>query len=219
MMYESMMRRCGLPVALLFVATSIAYAQDARELQHFGSSAVPANVAAHNAEVAIVDAGGEAALQIQLAPEGESWVAIQAPEGVWDCAGATGVAVEFKNASSEAVQIRVRLENPGPHGPSAGVSEPVSVPPGETIIAEIEFGGSKGSPFWGMRGVPLAGRGSRDHNVDATQLAVIRVYPEGPGAAVSVQVRAVRTFGEAPRFRDEIPFPFIDRFGQFMHDT
>ncbi|GMV91343.1 MAG: hydrolase [Candidatus Hydrogenedentota bacterium] len=216
---ESMTRRCSLPVALLFVATSVGYAQDARELQRFEPDAVPANVAAQNAEVSIVDAGGEPALQIQFAPEGDSWVAIQAPEGVWDCAGSAGVAVELGSASPDDVIVNVRLENPGPYGTSAGVSERVSVSTGETVIAEVEFGGSKGSPFWGMRGVPLAGRGSRDHNVDATQLAAIRVYPEGPGAAVAVQVRVVRTFGEAPRFREAIPFPFIDRFGQFMHDT
>ena len=196
----------------------LCFAEETGVIQSFDRGPVPENVTAQAAKVSVVEMGDAPELVIRFENANAAEVAFNAPGGVWNCAGAAGVAVDLANAGSTA-QIEIRLENPGLYGPSAGVSKRVTVEPGETKSVEVGFGGSQGSPFWGMRGVPLAGRGSRGPNVDATQLAVVRIYPESPGSAGEIQVQRLRPFGEAPRFREEIPFPFIDRFGQFMHET
>ena len=213
-------------VAALVLLGSIAAQAFADEVlfdfdKDFNAAAVPAT----DAKVGLVKAGEGQALSIATGHKLE-WpgITLKAPKGTWDLAKFDYVAIDVKNAGSNAVTVNCRVDNVGADGISNCVTGHVALKAGEAGVLKVRFERRPpvlaGVKLFGMRGYPVAqdARGTIDP-ARITQLVVFVGRPEADHAFEIDNVRAGGTYAapREPAIDAATFFPFIDMFGQYVH--
>jgi len=150
-------------------------------------------------------------------------VTIRAPQGQWDLSKQTELVVKLRNIGNSPIQIHCRVDNPGADGRKNCITKWIWIGPGQsgTLVVPLR----RRLPQWlvprlyGMRGYP----GGMDPNglvaSNITQVILFLNHPKQNHAFEILRLSA-RGHYQRPKWLDLGPdrfFPFIDRYGQFIH--
>ena len=194
-------------------------------LFEFGEQFDPGVAVATDARISRVRSGSAASLHVETG-HAQSWpgVALPAPGGRWDLSRYGFITVPVKNAGTNRVTVHCRVDNPGADGTDHCLTRSATIDPGRDESIRIDLKrtgeGQLGGRLFGMRGYPAAygGRGA----IDVTQVTQLLFFVGKPEADHVFEIGAIRATGTytAPTasVTDAEPFfPFIDSFGQYIH--
>ena len=148
------------------------------------------------------------------------------PEGAWDLSTRTQIEVAVKNLSNESLKIGCRVDNPGATGQKNSATGSVTLDPGAEGVIVIPFardiGADVRAKLFHMRSMPYVGR---RHVLDPSRIVSINIFLNRPTREYDFAVGGVRATGVYDAEADEaraLPadkfFPFVDRYGQYIHD-
>jgi len=153
---------------------------------------------------------------------GRCGVALKAPQGKWDLTNRRAVALDVKNLGNKAVTVDFSVDNPGakrfgekPLLSENCIYEDVYLKPAESRTLKVLFcvtpwRFSKPVKLVGMRVTP----GVSD-KIDPSNVVQLRIL--GDKSDLAIEVDNIRAEGELETMDAETFFPFIDKFGQFIH--
>jgi len=184
-----------------------------------------AAVVAADARASVVRSAGGPALAVATGrADPFPGVTLKAPAGSWDLSKYEYVALDVANAGRSDVAVNLRVDNRGADGTSNCCTDRVALRPGETRTLKVFLrrrpAGPQGVKLFGMRGypVPQDARGT----IDPAAVTQLVVFVARPSAEHHFQIDNVRAGGAYAGPQDRpVPaeqfFPFIDRFGQYVH--
>lgn len=167
-------------------------------------------------EVETVEHNGTAALRVRFAPGEWPNLMWRADADAWDWSGSTGLAVEVYNPEADAQQVSLRVDNPGADGTQHCRSASALVPAGGAAVIRCSLNSQVDPRFWGMRGVPGRGPVGNGVTLDTTAIVAFQIFLNRPQEPHELMVLRAWRYGQEPR-ASKIPFPFVDRFGQYAH--
>ncbi|MFZ5829215.1 MAG: hypothetical protein ACOY3P_03970 [Planctomycetota bacterium] len=159
-------------------------------------------------------------------------VAIRAKQGTWDLSRFTHVAAEVRNVGTMAIRsVGFALQGPpddGSAAPRVSQRRVQDLGPGERVLLSIPLPHAagkdeRGNPVhvFGMRTAPygrLPQRGESDADPAQIQAIWFSIDRSPPGAALEVS-RILGLGATVYETGGAGFFPFIDRYGQYLHDT
>ncbi|GMV91342.1 MAG: hypothetical protein AMXMBFR82_11200 [Candidatus Hydrogenedentota bacterium] len=207
-------------VQTIFALAIVAAAAPAElTIESFDGPGLPLNLKMNNTDATLIDSDKGQALQVHFQVVDWPNVYFSAPEGTWDWSRARGLAVDVFNPGQEAVNVAMRVDNPGTDGGDKSVTGQATALPGEWTELRTVFGPASIGPFWGMRGIPVAGPVGTGKSIDAAAISAFQVFLPRPNEEAVLIIDNVRLFGDSASTADQVPLPFIDRFGQYEHET
>jgi hypothetical protein len=159
------------------------------------------------------------------APDNGNWpgVLLKAPNGKWDLSAYEYVSVDIHNIDNHEIEVFVRVDNPGATGMENCISERTSVQPDQRVTMTIPLKRISNSAIKlsGMIGYPqglFPGKGALDcSNI----VAICPFTAKGlPGCVYEISNVYAAGRYQRPAWVDMKPeqfFPFIDKYGQFIH--
>ncbi|MEO6739358.1 MAG: hypothetical protein ABIP20_03840, partial [Chthoniobacteraceae bacterium] len=212
------------PVLCIFIAC-IPSLFAATALPDFADPATAKELSARGATATLVKGDRGAALRVETRT-GNDWpgATITLPASL-DLSAHGTLIIPLTNQGKESLLVNCRTDSL-PKGAPAGAAPltrttPVKLLAGETkevripLIPHVEIPGLKATDFFGMRGVPFAGKNSM-HVGNITGFTFFLAKPKD---AHVFEIGKMRLEG-TPRVVDAAPekvFPLIDEFGQFKH--
>ncbi len=173
-----------------------------------------------DAEVQTLDNG----LEVRTGHQ-QRWpgVTIKAPHGVWDLSVLRTVAVDMTNPGDVSVKIFCRVDNPGADGKKHCLNGNISLTPRQSSTLYVNISSTpwllsapiEPNGLIGMRGNPEA---LELDNFDPKQVSQIMFFVMDPKQTHHFQIKRIRVGGRLKRLNAERFIPFIDEFGQFIHD-
>jgi len=205
---------------LLGVAVPGAYpAPEDAVFLSFDRASLPENMRENNVSASVVPHGGRKAMQVDFQEVDWPNVFFEPPEGVWDWRGFAGIAVDVSNPGRGDVDVCLRVDNAGADGANHCNNGHISVAPGERGTLQVRFNTGDAQEFWGMRGVPIRGPVGSGPVLDTAAITAFQVFLPRPPEPRTLILEEVRLFGKGGSLSELVPLPFIDRFGQYKHDT
>ncbi len=174
---------------------------------------------------AVVMRDGGRVLEVELGSERPyPNVTLQAPEGGWDLSAYESVEMDVTNLSDESIKIGARVDNPGGTGRANSCGGSVSLDPHETATLSVlfnrKFAVELRDQLEGMRYSPWGARGEQGGMIDPANVVKINLYMNKPDRAYKIAVDNIRAVGTYDPAKVSVPdpfFPFIDKFGQYIH--
>lgn len=209
-----------LPVAL--------WAQDSLVLFDFEQGPALDDIAQRSVRASYESVAGGRALRVASTTR-EDWpgLTLLPPEGNWDGSAFATIEMEVTNLGTNAVQVNLRVDNPGADGVRNCVTGRIELKPGEagtlrqeltrrrTVQPPIEFIGMRGNPF---------GDADGPRTVDPANLTALLVFVPRPTEEHLFRVDNIRLTGtyrpaaaDGVEWTRETFLPFIDTFGQYIH--
>lgn len=215
----------ALALAAALVLCLLTAASADETLIDFGKGFDASKVTARDATVALVDQNGHPALRVSTGHT-QSWPGIDLPAkfGPWDLSKRQAVAVDLRNAGTNATTICFRADNPGADGVKSCITSRVQLAPGAsgTLTVKLERAqpGADKIKLFGMRGSPFGTAAGAV--LDPAMITNFVVFVDRPQQDQIFEVSNVRAIGDyqAPPEAGLSPdkfFPMIDEFGQYMH--
>jgi Beta-galactosidase len=179
-----------------------------------------------DAKVALLKSADGSALRINTGHK-QPWPGITLPAtgGHWDLSAYAAVVLNVKNAGTNAVTVYCRVDNPGADGTKNCLTESLALDPGQADSLRVtlwrEAGSTLGGKLFGMRGYPaVAGESGA---LDVKNITQLLVFVNQPTEDHCFEVANIRAAGEhtppVSWVTNANPFfPFIDTFGQYMHN-
>jgi len=136
--------------------------------------------------------------------------------GTWDWSDYAGIRILLHNPGEAAVEASVRVDNAGADGSQHCNTGNVLVPGHGGANLEMRFRTADAGRFWGMRGTPAGVRTSQGATLDTAKVTAFQVYLGRPDGCYTLMLDEVRLI-RRDKAAEEVAFPFIDPFGQYMH--
>ncbi|MHC4540053.1 MAG: beta-galactosidase [Planctomycetota bacterium] len=180
-------------------------------------------VITQDAKAELVQREGNTLLRINMGTiERWSSVALKAPKGKWDLTNRRAVALDVKNIGSKAVTVVCRVDNPGANDDENSITGYVRLKPGESKILKVflcvtPWRFTKPVKLIGMRGKPGVSDKIDPSAITQLLLFPLENYDYLPKPDPAIAVDNIRAEGELKTMDAETFFPFIDKFGQFIH--
>lgn len=159
------------------------------------------------------------ALEVQTGHD-QRWpgITLKAPNGHWDLSSYWYLAVDLTNPSPALVKVFCRVDNPGADGASHCVTESLTLGPQEAATLIVRFQPtpwqlSEPLELIGMRGNPVNAA-----KIDSSNVTQILLFMTGPKQDHRFRVTQIVAGGHRKVLDANTFIPFIDEFGQFMHD-
>ncbi|TKJ39541.1 MAG: beta-agarase [Planctomycetes bacterium B3_Pla] len=177
-----------------------------------------------DAKAELVEREGNTLLRINMG-HAERWpgVTLKAPKGKWDLTNHRAVALDVKNIGNKAVTVSCRVDNPGANGYSENcIMDWVYLKPEESKTLKVflcvtPWRFTKPLKLIGMRESPDISDKIDPSGVTQLILSVPENYDYLPKTDHAIEVDNIRAEGELKTMDAEAFFPFIDKFGQFIH--
>ena len=182
----------------------------------FGKGFDVGMVSTSDAKVALSEAG---TLRIETGhKESYPGITLRAPEGMWNLSKYEYVSVDVRNMSSQQVTIYCRVDNPGADGDKNCVTDSIALGPGTagTLVVQLfptPWRLSEPVELIGMRGAPV-----HSGKIDTSGVTQLLVFVNKPSADYVFEIGNVRADGSVKMLAVKTFFPFIDQFGQYIHD-
>ncbi len=204
---------------LLLAVLSVAWAGAAAEstLFDFESGALPECMVLHDTAVERVTHGAGHALKVRFQVVDWPNVFFQGPEGGWDWSAYRALAVKVSNPTEIPVTAALRVDNPGGNGAVHSDTVQALVRPGESRVLRCRFASKAMSRFWGMRGIPGYGPVGQGSRLDRSAIVAFQVFLPRPAREHTLLIERVWLEPVPGGAEAEVPMPFIDRFGQYIH--
>lgn len=144
-------------------------------------------------------------------------VFFKAPENAWDWSNVLGLAVDVYNPESVPINVSMRIDNAGANGLDNCITLNALALPGKwvTLFAPLRSGDT--DRFWGMRGIPIYGPVGSGDRIDPAQITAFQLFLPRPDHSHRLFLANFRLVKAPSQSRELVPFPFIDRFGQYKH--
>jgi hypothetical protein len=187
-----------------------------KTIEDFQASTLPANLTLNNVDAELIpDASGHR-LEVHFAQVDWPNVFFTVPEGGWDWSEYEGLAVDVTNPSSDSVHVCMRVDNEGADGAENCNTARALIPPGTAGVLKCQFITETDQRFWGMRGIPGKGPLPGGKKIDPSKIVAFQVFLPTPAKPHTLILDNIRLFGRGADEK-EISFPFVDRFGQYLH--
>lgn len=183
----------------------------------FGSNTPPPNVELNHTTWEHADLQGRPVAKITFQPADWPNVLFRAPE-IWDWSDHAGIAVELYNPGTRPVAVNVRVDNASTNGDENWNTSTVVAPPGVSTTLRCRLRTGNDARFWGMRGIPESGPLGTGATLDPRAITAFQIFLDHPSEATELLLSKVVLFGDAASPAN-VPFPFVDPFGQYEHDT
>lgn len=182
-----------------------------------------AHVTRQDAQVDVVPPPAGPAWHVQMAHATRPSVTIS---GDWDLSAYAQVAVSIHNLRSDWLRVVCRIENAQAHEQFYCVSAAHRLAGAGTATMVIDLAAAP--PPWvkvqvvGMRQKPWGGAVNGEHALDLEHVTKLVFSVESPAGESEFELRDLRARGwrpvPSPTLRDPATFfPFIDRYGQYVH--
>lgn len=212
----SIERRLAILLILLSLQIPGVHALE-KVLHNFNDPNAPANLVRHHVQAEWVESEGQGRLKVMFQKVDWPNIYFEAPAGGWDWSPYLGLEIEVTNPEGEAFEAAIRVDNAG--APENSNTARKLIPAGETTLLRCEFAVENDTPFWGMRGIPGRGPLPQGPKIDPTRITAFQLFLPMPDRERTLIIGDVRLFGDASISREKIPLPFVDRYGQYLHDS
>ncbi len=177
----------------------------------------PPSMRPADATVRRVDYAGAPAWRVDFAIAEWPQVLFAAPEGTpWDWRGAAALTVALYNPTDVGVPVAVRVDNADADGYNNSNTTRGFVPPQSAVTLTVHFKtGDDENELWGMRGVPGLGPRADGTVLDLSRIVAFQVFVPWPKQPHTLLVRGFDLKDDAG---GAVPLPFVDRFGQYLHE-
>lgn len=221
-----MFRPHGALLSATVIALSCAYAMgqyNGTPIELFEGKRLPKTLVARESKVKSVKRGEGRALEVRMEPGDRPGIALAPVEGTWDWSAFSGVAVDVENPEKTPLRLSIGVESQNEKGKRQSQSIPVTVGAGEKTTLRVYFENAGAGPYWGMRGIPVYGplsmTGTRMSSAAVTPsritaLQITATALQQPGKLI---VDDIRGFAKGSALEPLVPYPFIDRYGQYVH--
>ena len=139
-------------------------------------------------------------------------------DGEWDWTPYARLVVHVYNPETEAVTLCVRIDNPGADGTNHCLNGRAAIPPQTAREFAVPLVDNAVESFWGMRGVPGYGPQKPSQSVDLRRVVAFQLFLPEPGREHTLYLLSLRLEGSARERGETTPLPFVDAFGQYIHD-
>lgn len=171
------------------------------------------------------DADGKKVLRVEMgSSKPYPNVTFKPPEGSWNLDPFTRVEMEITNTSDESIQVAGRVDNPGATGKSNSNGGKISLDPGGTgtLVVDFDryFAEALRQKLEGMRQTPWGARGEWGSMLDPADVVQVSLFANKPARPFSFTVHSIKAAGSFDPAAQVIPepfFPFVDKFGQYIH--
>ena len=202
----------------LMGAVQLSVAQESRPLRlfDFEQGFDIGAVITSDAKVALSEAG---TLRIETGhKENHPGITLRAPAGKWDLSKYGYVSVDVRNVGSQRATIYCRVDNPGADGDKNCVTDSITLGSGAagTLVVRvfpIPWRLSEPVELVGMRGAPV-----HSGKIDTSNVTQLLVFVNKSGADYVFEIDNIRAGGSVKILDVKTFFPFIDQFGQYIHD-
>ena len=160
----------------------------------------------------------EAGLEVRFSHTDWPNVFLKAPEGGWDWSDYDGVGFSVYNPTDTTVTVAMRLDNDGADGMNFCNNLRNTVRPGARLEFNMMFNRSGARALWGMRGTPGAAQYGEGDPLDLTRITAVQLFLPMPDRTHRLVMEKVRLFHLGEDAATGVKFPFINKFGQYMHD-
>ena len=171
------------------------------------------------AKAELVQREGNTLLRITMGHiERWSGVALKAPKGKWDLTNRRAVALDVKNIGNKAVTVMCRLYGRENSTPGQVHLKPEESRTLKVFLCVTPWRFTKPVKLVGMRsGKPGVSDKIDPSGVTHLLLFASAYYDYLPKPDIAIEVDNIRAEGELKTMDAETFFPFIDKFGQFIH--
>jgi len=199
-------------------AVTLSAAQESTSLMlfDFGKGFDVGMVSTSDAKAALSEAG---TLRIETGHK-EQWpgITLRAPKGKWDLSKYEYISIDVKNTAGNQITIYCRVDNPGADGNKNCVTDGVTVGASATGTLVVQL---FPTPWRLSEPVELIGmRGSPVHSgkIDPSNITQLVVFVNRSGTDYVFEIDNICANGSVKTLDVKNLFPFIDEFGQFIHD-
>jgi hypothetical protein len=197
-----------------YLTGSVELFAEEQVLFEFGSDFDIGSVVTSDAKATRAEAG----LHISTGHE-KPWpgITLKAPVGKWDLSKYEYISIDVKNVADGPVTVSCRVDNPGADGNKNCVTDSITLAGREqgmlTVqIFPVPWKLSEPLELVGMRGYPIhAGK------VDTSNITQMLFFVTRPSIDHVFEIGNIRAGGGVTVLGAKTFFPFIDKFGQFIH--
>jgi hypothetical protein len=203
-------------MAVLAAGSGARCAEAVRVVVPLDGKTLPSNAVLNSVQAETAVEGGKPALRVRFGKAEWPNVFFRPEQGVWDWSGSSGLAVDVYNPEERPVPFSVRVDNEGADGWNHCNTGSGTAQPGRWTTLSLRFRSGHPEQFWGMRGIPGAGPLGSGAVIDLTKITGFQVFLPRPDREHTLVISNIRLTGAA---RDPVPLPFVDRFGQYKHES
>ena len=184
----------------------------------FDRDAPPPDMLQHNTVARIVPFDGKRAMQVDFDVVAWPNVFFTPPADTWDWSKYAGLEVELYNPTELTVPVCMRVDNDGADGANHCNTSSTAVPPLERATLQCRFNTGAHHELWGMRGLPVLGPVPSGSIIDTARIVAFQVFLPRPSHPHTLVLKQARLFGRGGTLSKLVSMPFVDRFGQYIHD-
>lgn len=190
-------------------------------LEAFDGRSVPANLETVDARASRVRRGP--GIRARLSQSSRPGVTLRAPDTLWDWSAYEGLSIEVHNPGTETLNVFAGVESYSPDGRRLLGRNSREIHPGERAKIHLFFTHDGTGPFAGLRAIPIYGimsmHGSQMPTflMEPARVKAVSVYLLQPERAAELEIGTMRLFVAGSPEEQVVPFPFVDRFGQYIH--
>ncbi len=200
-------------------------AQTSMIMEDFESPDVQARIHTLDSRFELVDHAGSRAIKVESGVEKPyPNIRVSAPSTFWDITAYTRVEADVTNLGTTSLRLGMRVDNKGATGRKNSNTGGSTLAPGETATIGVDidriFATELRNSLKGMQATPWGIRGEWGGVIDPAKVEQINFFVSSPAEAYHFIIDNIRTTGVFNPETQRIPepfFPFIDRFGQYVH--
>lgn len=219
-------KNIGMVVAVILFS-SIAVAESG-DLLLYAPRIGDVHVETEQARARVLKARGEETPCLVIRPrrDGDAAEVILSPaSGAWNLASYIGLSFDLENPGSERVPVTLTVQSRDAKGKAMRARLGFTIPPRSELQIPLFFLNGNAGPYWGMRGIPLYGPLSMaafpesTANVAPEHVSYVSLRLDRADRGTEVCLQKIHAIAAgSPRAR-LVPHPFVDRFGQYMHEA
>lgn len=179
-----------------------------------------------DSETQVIEINGDRALSVTLgADRPYPNVRLNPADGeAWDLNEYRAIEADITNLSDVSYKLGMRVDNKNANGRKNSNSGGVTVEPGATRTIRVDFDRKFAEELReqlkGMHYTPWGARGDKGGMIDPSEIVQLNFFVSRPDRSYRFAIDNVRAMGAFDPSTLTIPdpfFPFVDRFGQYIH--
>ncbi|MBX3176587.1 MAG: beta-galactosidase [Candidatus Hydrogenedentes bacterium] len=187
-------------------------------LPDVASGVLPDFARLNDAATVLVDHRNARAIRVDFGHDA-SWpnIAFDAGDAPWDWSAHAGIRVGLFNPGNESVALNLRVDNAGANGIDHCNTVQQRIEAGSAAEIVLYFNTADRKRFWGMRGIPVRGPMGTGAPLNLAAITGWQLFLSQPESPSSILITSAELFGQGGDLAEKVPFPFIDRYGQYRY--
>jgi hypothetical protein len=195
-------------------------------VESFDAQALPTNLKTKDARARLVadqEDGGHM-LEVRFQPSDQPKLTLSPPGDEWDWRGFGGLAIDVRNVGDNPVEVFAYVRGRNEAGERRLARGSLLAPPREKGVLRVFLRNYGLGPYTGMRGIPVMGPvlmmspGMPDKQEGPVRISELSLHLRRCTTEHILLVGNIRLFEAGSPLDQLVSFPFVDRFGQYIHD-